>query len=197
MKDLRRRGVLAAAVLALALSGLGLGVRGPAEAAGARPAAGFAAAPSRTADPAAQRQNTLDSALGAPRTTTTAKGSVVRIGRGGKIVDPGRTREKPVRTEATSKLPVSGRTKPGDVFRSPTAVNGGCRLEYGTPGQCLPRIPPSQAAHAAHGMTPSDRWTCAEVRTLFPAGVTLRSAGIDPLGLDTDRDGTACGSGDR
>ena len=73
---------------------------------------------------------------------------------------------------------------PGDVL-SPTAARGGCTPGYGNGGQCLPTRPPS-----ADGAAPSNTWTCAAVRDIFPTGIATTD---DPLGLDTDGDGMACG----
>jgi len=76
--------------------------------------------------------------------------------------------------------------------------NAGCVPQYGEKGQCLPLVPPSHTAHAGHVAQHklTRLWTCAEVRTLFPAGVALREK-ADPLGLDTNKDSIACGRGDR
>lgn len=71
--------------------------------------------------------------------------------------------------------------------------NGGCVVGYGNPGQCLPVVPPSHAAHAAHDMDVS--WTCEELRTLFVEGITVQR-GKDSLKLDSNKDGVACGKGD-
>lgn len=80
---------------------------------------------------------------------------------------------------------------------------GGCLAEYGETGQCLPAVPPSLAKHVRDmekaGQDVSSmphHWDCAEVRTVFPEGIAVRQAGVDPQGLDTDGDGTACGPGD-
>lgn len=78
---------------------------------------------------------------------------------------------------------------PEDVL-SVTAARGGCVLEYGDPGQCLPTRPPSTSTVAST----SGQWTCAGVRELFPDG--LAAGGGDPLRLDGDGDGVACGPGD-
>jgi hypothetical protein len=40
--------------------------------------------------------------------------------------------------------------------------------------------------------TMSMPWTCDEVATFFPDGLTVREPGVDPDGLDSDSDGTAC-----
>jgi hypothetical protein len=62
---------------------------------------------------------------------------------------------------------------------------------------CLPQTPPSHAAHAAlTGEDLSRYWTCTEVRTLLPQGVVVDTTGSDPLALDSEGDGTACGDGD-
>lgn len=154
-------------------------------------------APRSGKDPATSAQTGLAAAMGHPTPKTTVAGTLVRVGRGANIVDTGRTREKPVRTESVNRLAVSPKSLFRDVFDSPTAAGGGCRSEYGAPGQCLPRVPPSQAVHAAHGMPVSEVWSCAEVRTLFATGLPMRTAGgADPLRLDTNKDGTACGTGD-
>jgi hypothetical protein len=66
----------------------------------------------------------------------------------------------------------------------------GCQKHYGSPGQCLPLLSPSQQA-----MPDMDHpWTCPEVRTLFPEGIAVR--GKDSLRLDTNSDRIACGPGD-
>lgn len=86
-------------------------------------------------------------------------------------------------------------TKPEQVFRDAGVARGGCETSYGKAGQCLPLVPPSQAEHVAAGhMKPE--WTCAEVRLTFKKGLPLRQAKVDPLSLDKNRDGTACGKGD-
>jgi hypothetical protein len=84
---------------------------------------------------------------------------------------------------------------PAQVLRSLSAARGGCHVSYGKAGQCLPMVPPSQAEHVAAGhMKP--RWECTELRSMFKAGISVRVAGADPLLLDKNRDGTACGKGD-
>lgn len=76
--------------------------------------------------------------------------------------------------------------------------NAGCVPQYGEKGQCLPLVPPSHTAHSGHVSQQqlTRLWRCAEVRTLFPAGVALKGK-ADPLGLDTNKDRVACGKGDR
>ncbi|MEO8283961.1 MAG: hypothetical protein ABI568_11240 [Pseudarthrobacter sp.] len=80
-----------------------------------------------------------------------------------------------------------------DVEKLKGSGNGGCVVGYGKPGQCLPAVPPSHAAHAAHGMDMP--WTCEELRTIFVDGITVER-GKDTLKLDTNNDGVACGQGD-
>jgi hypothetical protein len=85
----------------------------------------------------------------------------------------------------------------GDV--SDTALAGGCVPGYGTDGECLPPIPPRLAAeHAGHrGMDGPEMarfYTCEDVRALVPDGLATEK---DPLGLDSNKDGIACGKGDR
>lgn len=86
-------------------------------------------------------------------------------------------------------------TEPKSVFSDTNDKVGGCLVAYGKPGQCLPEVPPSQAEHVAMGhMQP--HWECAELRSIFTKGIVVRHKGVDPLALDRNRDGTACGSGD-
>ena len=91
---------------------------------------------------------------------------------------------------------------PADVVTSSTAL-GGCHPSYGGAGQCLPLIPPSQAAHAAEMVAAGEDlasmqhpWTCTELLTDFPDGVAVREvadfAARDPYGLDLDGDLIAC-----
>lgn len=84
----------------------------------------------------------------------------------------------------------------GDV--SDTALAGGCVPGYGTDGGCLPPVPPRLAAeHAGHaGMDGPEMamfYTCEDVRALIPDGLATEE---DPLGLDSNGDGIACGVGD-
>jgi hypothetical protein len=81
---------------------------------------------------------------------------------------------------------------------SDTAMAGGCVPGYGRDGQCLPPVPPRLAAeHAGHvgmdGQKMAILYTCEDVRTLIPGGLTTED---DPLGLDSNEDGIACGKGD-
>lgn len=86
-------------------------------------------------------------------------------------------------------------TDPKQIVGDTAAKRGGCVPAYGKPGQCLPEIPPSQAEHVAMGDMQA-HWTCTEVRTVFRKGLLVRVRGTDPLGLDANHDGTACGAGD-
>lgn len=77
---------------------------------------------------------------------------------------------------------------PGDVLphRNATGVtSGGCLVGYGDPGaQCVP------------ARNPGDRpLTCSYLVTLFPTGVRVAQA--DSLQLDSNRNGRACGRGDK
>lgn len=86
-------------------------------------------------------------------------------------------------------------TDPKQVAGDTATKTGGCLTAYGRPGQCLPEVPPSQAEHVAMGhMEPL--WECAEVRTIFRSGLAVRVKGVDPLRLDRNHDGTACGTKD-
>jgi hypothetical protein len=118
--------------------------------------------------------------------------------------DPGEEAPGQVRRSApedrTRGLAERGRTEPGQVFEESTAP-GGCLAEYGADGQCLPAVPPSLAQHLEDmrrsGLDPDameHRWSCSEVRTYFPDGITVR--GGDPQGLDVNGDGLACGPGE-
>ncbi len=88
-----------------------------------------------------------------------------------------------------------------------SGVTGGCVLGYGKGLNCLPTVPPGEIAHAQHAGSVADlsaRWTCSQVWLLFPDGLEVNRAkdgvgseGVDPLGLDSNRDGVACGEGDR
>lgn len=93
---------------------------------------------------------------------------------------------------------------PSQVLESGATGYGGCLLEYGENGQCVPAVPPSLASHVqdmkAAGGNPNameHRWSCTELRQYFKDGVALRQAGTDPQKLDANGDGKACGAGDR
>lgn len=81
---------------------------------------------------------------------------------------------------------------------SDTAMAGGCVPGYGKEGQCLPPVPPRLAAeHAGHAGMDGPKmamfYTCEDVRALIPGGLATAE---DPLGLDSNKDGIACGKGD-
>lgn len=111
----------------------------------------------------------------------------------------GRSDEARDRTKGLTKRSA---VTPGKVHDADTAP-GGCLAEYGADGQCLPTIPPSLAKHVQDMKKAGQdvnsmphNWDCAELRTYFPDGITVRQAGKDPQSLDTDKDGVACGAGD-
>jgi len=83
---------------------------------------------------------------------------------------------------------------PADVL--PSGLVNGCVAGYGRGVQCLPTTPPSHAGHGS-GRDMSMYWTCTEARTVLPDGIVVDTPGTDPLGLDGNQDGTACGAGDR
>jgi hypothetical protein len=98
--------------------------------------------------------------------------------------------------------------RPGRIpkDRIGSGVTGGCVLGYGKGKLCLPTVPPGERAHAGHAGVAdlASRWTCAQVWLLFPKGIAVNSSrdgvgsdGVDPLGLDANKDGVACGAGDR
>lgn len=100
-------------------------------------------------------------------------------------------------------LTARGPVDPKRVLTDVSEGLGGCLVEYGTNGQCLPGVPPSMGAHIKQmkdaGQDPRTMphsWTCREARTYFPQGIAVRQAGIDPQHLDVNGDGTACGPGD-
>lgn len=101
-------------------------------------------------------------------------------------------------------LPERKPVKPSKVLDSLWAGSpGGCLEAYGENGQCLPTVPPSQAAHVrdmiAANQDPASMqhsWTCRELRTFFKEGIKVRVAGTDPQQLDRNGDAVACGQGD-
>lgn len=147
------------------------------------------------ANAATQRQVSLDEAM-----TTPTKVSQVSQGRGAVRVgevherNAARTQERQARKESTAKLIPSKKVAAAEVFDTESAKAGGCVIEYGQAGQCLPTQPSAKIARHHHGTT---TWTCSLVRETFPDGLKLRMPPADPLGLDTNRDGLACGPGDR
>lgn len=87
------------------------------------------------------------------------------------------------------------RVDPTEVLPAHGLTNG-CVAGYGGGTACLPQTPPSHAGHGS-GADMSIYWTCAEARTLLPAGIAVDATGGDRLGLDSNGDGIACGPGDR
>lgn len=87
------------------------------------------------------------------------------------------------------------RVDPTEVLPAHGLTNG-CVAGYGGGTACLPQTPPSHAGHGS-GQDMSIYWTCAEARTLLPDGIAVDANGGDPLGLDSNKDGIACGPGDR
>jgi hypothetical protein len=85
---------------------------------------------------------------------------------------------------------------PDAILGSPNddVVGNGCHKDYGTNGQCLPAVAPTHEGHDYGTAAPS--WTCSEVRGSFTGGVALKVAGVDPLGLDANGNGTACDPAD-
>jgi hypothetical protein len=80
--------------------------------------------------------------------------------------------------------------KPGDsAIVGKSGQYGGCTPGYGRGRECLPPA-------SADGRPAGAPWTCAEVASLLPKGIRLNVRGVDPLGLDTNGDGIACGTGD-
>lgn len=92
-------------------------------------------------------------------------------------------------------LQAAPRVDPTQVLPAHGLTNG-CVAGYGGGTACLPQTPPSHAGHGS-GEDLSIYWTCAEARTLVPDGIAVDPTGGDRLGLDSDRDGIACGPGDR
>lgn len=104
--------------------------------------------------------------------------------------------------DRSGNLPKASVATPGDVLGASPSL-GGCLAEYGDDGQCLPSVPPSLSQHLKDmkdaGLDPASmphNWTCSEVRQYFRNGLTVREAGVDPQELDSNADGTACGSAD-
>ena len=99
-------------------------------------------------------------------------------------------------------LPTTKMTKEQALEKARTEAvsrTAGCVLEYGAGDGCLPVASPGQVAHDQQmGPMPGMviPWTCPDVRVIFPAGLPLSQAGVDPQGLDLNRDGVACGAGD-
>jgi hypothetical protein len=150
----------------------------------------------------------VHSVLAAPPTATSFLATAVAGSDGGIAgvnpeatgVDDGEKKQAagvPMRVERPGRIPED---------RIGSGVTGGCVLGYGKGKLCLPTVPPGERAHAGHAGVAdlASRWTCSQVWLLFPKGIAVNSSrdgvgsdGVDPLGLDTNEDGVACGSGDR
>jgi hypothetical protein len=143
-------------------------------------------------DPANQPQRSLSDAAARPAPTGTDSalgGKVdgsVGLNRDAAGVNNGSKRQ----VEGGTRAPVA---KPEDVLTE-FSITGGCRIEYGLGGECLPYVPPSHVHHPDHDMDAA--WECAEVRQIHPRGIGLKETGVDPLGLDANEDDVACGPGD-
>ena len=97
---------------------------------------------------------------------------------------------------------------PGIAMRPITPVDPSVVGDYGKFGGCTPGygratgagkgcLPPISPSAVAMGMTEQQHpWTCAEVRVLLPKGISVSVKGVDPIGLDRNKDGIACGTGD-
>jgi len=151
-------------------------------------------------DPAGQRQVGLAEAAGGPREqfVVAAPGLTAEPGAAFAGVDQqaGGVNDGTKEQAAAVQLQRAPSVAPEQVLPSAGQVNG-CATGYGRGVVCLPQTPPSHAAHAAlTGEDLSRYWTCTEVRTLLPQGVVVDTTGSDPLALDSEGDGTACGDGD-
>lgn len=160
------------------------------------PAASSAAAvPAGPVDPDApapdRRQVSLAEAAGGASSPTTAAPMVDRW----LDADAAGVNEGTKQQAAEVALQAAPKVDPTDLLPAHGLTNG-CVAGYGRGTVCLPQTPPS---HAGHGGTQdmSGYWTCAESRTLLPDGIVVDRPGTDPLGLDSNGDGTACGAGDR
>lgn len=94
-----------------------------------------------------------------------------------------------------SGVHLSGKVKMHTPAKGLTNLSGkgqgnGCLKNYGQPGQCLPMISPAQQQMPDMSMP----WTCADVRLLFPDGLSIH--GKDTLNLDSNNNGTLCDAGD-
>lgn len=139
------------------------------------------------------------SLTGASLVVANSAGAAASVAATVKGVDPGAAdTNRAGHTQATGVImhritpaEAAAATQPKDV----TLLGaGGCTPGYGKGAVCLPITPPSAGAM---GMTVTQMpWTCAEVRTLIPAGIVLNNPVKDPAHLDVNKDGIACGAGD-
>jgi hypothetical protein len=140
-------------------------------------------------DPANRPQRSLSDAAARPAPTGPASGKIdgsVGLNSDAAGVNNGSKSQ----AQGGNRAPVA---KPEDVLTE-FSITGGCRIEYGPRGECLPYVPPSHVHHPDHDMDTA--WECAEVRRIHPQGIGLKENGVDPLGLDANGDNVACGPGD-
>jgi hypothetical protein len=153
--------------------------------------------PKKGLDPAAQRQTSLAAAAAMPNGLASGRDPVAVPTSSGVNADAAGVNEGTKKPASDVEMANARQVKPEHVL-SETSKNGGCTPGYGIDGQCLPAVPPSHAAHADHVMAMA--WTCAEARTLLPGGIAVikdkQDTKVDPLNLDTNEDGIACGTGD-
>lgn len=174
---------------------------GPAASAGdpsaspADPAGSSAAAQAEPVDPDApapdRRQVSLAEAAGGASAPTTAAPMVDRW----LDADAAGVNEGTKQQAAEVALQAAPKVDPTELLPAHGLANG-CVAGYGRGTVCLPQTPPSHAGHGG-SQDMSGYWTCAESRTLLPDGIVVDRPGTDPLGLDSNGDGTACGAGDR
>ena len=113
-----------------------------------------------------------------------------------------------VQTEAAGVNAGTKAQAPGIAMRPIKPVDPSVAGDYGRYGGCTPGygratgagkgcLPPISPSAVAMGMTEQEHpWTCAEVRVLLPLGISVSNKGVDPIGLDRNKDGIACGAGD-
>lgn len=98
------------------------------------------------------------------------------------------------------ELRLKERKKPRKARVGSTAT-AGCVPGYGRSEMCLPVVPPGHEGHAKPGVDMSYMYSCFEVNQVFPDGIAVNSKKdgtkkVDPLRLDSDRDGVACDADD-
>lgn len=123
---------------------------------------------------------------GQPRGTTLAQAGQAHVGLGAGVV-PGERGQETSRRVGQEVAAARGQARGPVAAPKRLEDVDGCERAYGTAGQCLPVNPPADVSMP--GM-----WHCVDVLRLFPAG--LRVNGSDPLMLDADSDGLACGPND-
>ena len=158
----------------------------------AEPAAAASSTPDDPDAPAPdRRQISLAEAAGGDPTPVTAAPVVDRW----LDADAAGVNEGTKQQAADVILAPAPRVDPTEVLPAHGLTNG-CVAGYGRGTACLPQTPPSHAGHGGNEDL-SVYWTCAEARTLLPDGIVVDNPAADPLGLDSNNDGTACGPGDR